>query len=150
MNFSHLLVPVDFSAPSVRALRLAVKLARHGRARITVVHVVAPPVAPLAADISGWAALDTDLMIRYQAEIEGNAAHQLRRVAGEEIPEDVTWSTLVRPGTIEEVILEATKEIGADLIVIGTVGRTGLPHLLLGSVTERVVARASVPVLVTH
>lgn len=150
MNFTHILVPTDLSEPSLRALRLAVKMARHGRARLTLVHVVPPQVSALAAEVPGWTAFDPELVNRWQQELEANAQHELQRIGKEEIPDDVPWVTEVVSGTVENVIVERCTALGCDLVTMGTVGRTGLPHLLLGSVAERVMARSPVPVLVTH
>jgi nucleotide-binding universal stress UspA family protein len=54
------------------------------------------------------------------------------------------------PGNAVSVIDEVAREVGADLVVVGTRGRTGLPHVLLGSVAERVVRTAPCPVLTVH
>lgn len=150
MHFTHILVPTDFSEPSVRALRLAVKMARHGRARLTLLHVVPPQVSALAAEVPGWTAFDPELVNRWQQELEANAQHELQRIGKDEIPDDVAWTAEVISGTVENVVVERCSALGCDLVTLGTVGRTGLPHLLLGSVAERVMARAPVPVLVTH
>ncbi len=150
MQFNHILVPLDFSEPSLRALRLAVRLARHGRARLTLLHVVPPQVSALAAEVPGWTAFDPELVNRWQQELEANAQHELGRAAKEEVPDDVTWAAEVVSGIVENVVVERCSALGCDLISMGTLGRTGLPHLLLGSVAERVMARAPVPVLVTH
>ena len=58
--------------------------------------------------------------------------------------------TLVRTGSPADEIVDAAKEMGVDLIILSTHGRTGLKHLLLGSMTENVVRRAPCPVLVVR
>lgn len=150
MAFSHVLVPVDFSEPSLHAVRLAVKMARNGAAKITFAHVILPHVSALAADAPGWAAFDPDLVVRYQQELENEARHALERVKKEEVPTDVSVDVVVVTGPIADRLNDLVAERGADLICVGTTGRTGLAHLFLGSVAERVVATAKVPVLVTH
>ncbi len=150
MSFKHIVVPIDFSKPSLHALRTAIGLARHGKARITLVHVILPHVSALAADVPGWAAFDPELILRYQQELETEARHGLERTAKEEVPEDVPYEIVVVTGPIADSVNDEVKSRQADLICIGTTGRTGLPHLLLGSVAERVVAHAPVPVLVVH
>lgn len=150
MPFRHVLVPVDFSEPSLHALRQAIALARHGRAKVTVLHALLPHVSALAADVPGWAAFDPELIMRYQQELETEARHALERTVKEEVPADVECELAVVTGPVADTVNEEAKSRGADLICIGTTGRTGLPHLLLGSVAERVVARARVPVLVCH
>ena len=150
MPFRHILVPLDFSEPALRALRTAVGMARHGKARLTLLHAIIPHVSALAADVPGWAAFDPDLIQRYQQELETAAKHALERAARDEIPDDVPFELAVITGPVADTVNDQAKRRGADLICLGTTGRTGLPHLLLGSVAGRVVARAPVPVLVCH
>ena len=68
-------------------------------------------------------------------------------LATEEIGASAAWKIAVRPGRPATEIVEAARELAADLIVIATHGRTGLQHVLLGSVAENVVRHAPCPVL---
>jgi nucleotide-binding universal stress UspA family protein len=133
--FRKILVPYDFSAPAARALAMAIDLARTHRAQLLVLHAMPPlyplhgaPVMPSAADV---------------AEAERRlAAEVAKSTKGRRLP---PVRTAVAVGPPAQCILDAAAK--ADAVVMGTLGRTGLPHLLLGSVAERVVRHAGVPVL---
>jgi nucleotide-binding universal stress UspA family protein len=130
-----ILHPTDFSGPSRSALGLAWALARDYGARLIVVHVVAPPVVVSA---EGVAPLNPD-------EFRAAAREELGRLA---VPcADVPVERRLEEGDAAAEILRAARESNADLIVMGTHGRTGLSRLLMGSVAEQVVRRASCPVL---
>jgi nucleotide-binding universal stress UspA family protein len=138
----RILVPVDLSGTSERGLLYAAELSEKLGAELRVLYVVAEPAAvlpdmmmpvPVATD-------DTDDLLASgrQAVAELIAAKNLTRL---------NPSSEVRVGTAGEEILAAAKDWNADLVVIGTHGRTGLTHLLLGSVAEEVVRHAPCPVL---
>lgn len=133
--FGRILVPYDFSSSAGRALAVAADLAERHRGALLVVHAI-PPVhpthgRPLMPPASELAAVGQRL-----AEVVARA------VKGRRIARVRTW---VAVGPPAGCILEASAK--ADAIVMGTLGRSGLPHLLLGSVAERVVRHADVPVL---
>lgn len=133
----RILCAVDFSEGSEAALREAVALAERADARITAVHCCAPsPYSSLGPAISS--ALEREL----QAELAG----VVHRYAARRAPID----TILRHGVPYVEIVATAEEISADLIVVGTAGRTGLAHLLLGSVAERVVRTSRVPVMAVH
>ncbi len=147
MSFQNLLVPLDFSDNANLALRLAVSLARNGAARITLLHVgVAPGVA---LDLGGYGMPIPPTLLELHEKVAHEQALQLDRIARAHIPEDVTWTAVVREGDAVETILDVAKD-GYDLLVMGTHGRRGLERLVLGSVTERVLRAAPIPVLVTR
>jgi nucleotide-binding universal stress UspA family protein len=132
---STILHPTDFSPASGLAFRLASALARDHGARLVVVHVVATPV-PVAAE---W-------VCTLPAEIDWEAIEaRLDRLC----PEDPAVSREYRllEGEAAPEILRLARETEADLIVMGTHGRTGLGRLLMGSVAERVVRAALCPVV---
>lgn len=139
--FSRILVPHDFSDAATRALARAVALAAAHRGTITVLHVIEPFV------------IATDVPLGLAADVIPDAASflPLQRRGLEKLVRKAIGSTGVRCKTRVEVgtpvqsILEAARR--ASLVVISTHGRTGLGHLLLGSVAERVVRHSPVPVL---
>jgi len=145
--FTEILVPVDFSETSLHAVRLAVKLVRSGTGgRVTLVHCGVVPyvdAGPFGAAVPG-------VLVAAHDEMAAERMHALQRVAREEIPEGVPVRCLVREGFPPEEILAEAESGKHDLIVIGTHGRTGVERVLLGSVAERVLRGAKVPVLVTH
>lgn len=138
-NVQNILVPVDFSEGADRAVKHANELARTYGAQITLLHAVEEVMYPSAygmemADIPGPDVLD---------RVEGSLATMAREEIGYE---HVVVDSMI--GYAPSVILDYEEEHDVDLIVISTHGRSGLERLLLGSVTERVVRRATCPVFV--
>jgi len=136
-----ILVPLDFSPPSIKALHYAVAFARQFNARLTLVHVVEPVATPDFA-ASFPLAMDNDKLMAV-------ANHQLEGVVkAARIPRGTVEKILVRFGRSFHEIADAARTRKVDLIIISTHGYTGLKHALLGSTTERVVRHAHCPVLV--
>lgn len=143
--YKRILVPVDGSDVSTRALQEALRLAKDEQARVRIVHAVHEVPPP-----TGAAYVDYDAY-RQAAMEEGRAildkALTLARQAGLE-PE--TKLAPVQTEGASGAIVEEARRWPADLIVMGTHGRSGLLHLLLGSVAEGVVRRAPTPVLLVR
>lgn len=147
--FTDLLVPVDFSEHSSQALRLAIRVARASKGRITLLHVgLAPGVG--SYDLGGYGVPVPDTLVRLHEEAAREQEHALRKLAQEEIPADVPWRAVTREGAAADEILLEAKEGGHDVLVMGTHGRGGLQRAFLGSVTERVLRSCPIPVLVTR
>ena len=140
----RILVPVDFSTCSRLALERASVLAESLEATIDLLHVWQPPpiVAPEA--MIGTSTENPGLVqvARQQAEIAMNEFVKRARDSGARIE-----ATRVEPGDPARTIVDEADRGNYDLIAMGTHGRTGLAHLLLGSVAEKVVRRASRPVM---
>jgi nucleotide-binding universal stress UspA family protein len=135
-----ILVPVDFSEPSLAALRYAVDLARMLKARLEIVHVVeAVTYAPMIGS-----AVDLD---RFREEQERAAQRRLAQLAADLRRRRVRCRTALKIGAASSAIVDLAKRSSADLIVMATEGRHGVGRLLLGSVAERVVRSAGCPVL---
>jgi nucleotide-binding universal stress UspA family protein len=141
-SVKRILVPTDFSDPSAEALATAIALAQPAGALVDLVHVAVeasfalpPPidVATVPIDLTGVLERVTD-GLRVEAE----------RVRAAGLPCE-TAMLVGRPDA--EIVARATST-GAELIVMGTHGRSGLAHALLGSVAERVVQHAPCPVLI--
>jgi nucleotide-binding universal stress UspA family protein len=139
MTFSKILVPTDFSEHAERALSTATSLARVVGAKLHVVHVgplvpyVGPPFAPGRAFANELTAASRKEFDAYMA-----ALHERGVDAAATFAEGVAYVEINR----------IARDAGADLIVMGTHGRTGLEHALLGSVAERVVRTSPIPVMV--
>lgn len=132
----RILVPIDFSECSKKALQYAVPLARQFRAELTLLNVIHPyvPVSTLSP------------LPMAMPEGDGAGLKELQVSIGDSVPS----ATLTRFGEAWAEIVAVAKEQGADLIVISTHGRTGFEHALLGSTTEKVVRHAPCPVLVVR
>lgn len=141
MSFSRILIAVDGSATSLDAARTGFDLAAALSAQVTTLYAVEPPVP-----YSGEIGLPADELLQVASRDDEIVAEALRRAA--HIPEGTTH--LVRVGHPADVIVHVARDWPANLIVIGSHGRSGLGRVLLGSVAESVVRRAPCPVLVVR
>lgn len=135
----RLLVPVDFSDSSLRALRHAAKLAAESGGSLVIVHVVPADYGLLGIGRKEFR--DLDKLLQRQA------AARLRALPGAQIRKNVPVDLEVRIGQPAEEIIAAANESKCDLIVISTRGITGLDRYLIGSVADRVVRFAPCPVI---
>lgn len=143
MMLRRILVPVDFSERSLQALDYAVELGRPFGAELLVIFVVEPVYYATPADLYG-ASANLSMLLEEQMRIgEEQLAELGRRLAKRK----VKHRTFLDAGVPYQMITDRAGSLKADLIVMATHGRTGLSHLLLGSVAERVVRNASCPVL---
>lgn len=138
-HLKRILVPLDFSPPSRRALRFAKEWAVLFGAEIRLLNVLEPITAT-----EDFGTVPTG---RVQRDFASRARSALQELARQEFPESARVSVEVRKGTPDDEITGAACEWKADLILMATHGRGGLKHALLGSTTERVVRHASCPVL---
>ena len=141
-TWKRILVPTDFSDPSSEALATAMAFAQLSGGTLDLVHVAieATYVLPPPIDVASLPIDMTKVMARVA---EGLAAEEARVRAAGIACESATL--IGRPDT--EVVARAN-ETNAQLIIMGTHGRSGLAHALLGSVAERVVQHSSCPVLI--
>jgi nucleotide-binding universal stress UspA family protein len=143
MPFRHVVCATDFSPASSAALSKAVELARASKAPLTLVHVLTP-VVPVAGE--GYILPDTYEKIEASARAEGQ--RQMDRLLARARRAGLRAVTGVLATGIPHVeIVRVAKARRADLLAIGTHGRTGLARFFLGSVAARVVATATCPVL---
>jgi len=136
LHFHTIIHPTDFSASSANAFRYACALARDCEARLVVVHALEPAV-PMVGEAG---------LVPYEIEELRIAANQQLHGLSASDP-NVRLERVLRDGPAPGTILEVADEFGADLIVMGTHGRTGLSRMLMGSVAEMVMRRARCPVL---
>jgi nucleotide-binding universal stress UspA family protein len=133
-----ILVATDFSAASDEALGRAIDTAKSSTAEVEIIHVIEPAEEyPF-----GLFYLDSDSGALYT-----HVENELSRRADRFRQAGLRCETKIVEGNASMEIAKRGREIDADLIVVGTHGRTGLAHAMLGSVAERVVRRASCPVL---
>ena len=135
-----ILVPIDFSPNADTVLEWAAHLAEEHGSKLVLLHAYHLPVD--FQQLEG-AYLPPD----FWTQVKTDAAKNLDRYAAELRKRGLTVETAIREGYPASVIEDEARERRADLIVIGTRGHTGLKHLLLGSVAERVVQKAPCPVL---
>ena len=134
--YRKILCPMDFDENSNHALEQACELAHHFKAAIVLVHAV-----PLIAQF-GEVPLPIDL---YQDQQKAALA-KLNEIADQKL-QGIEYQTVVYAGDVAGSILRAVDKFQPDLLVLATHGRTGLAHLVLGSVAEAIVRRANCPVL---
>ncbi len=143
MFWKTILVPHDFSGPANHACAVARDEAKTHGAKVILLHVIDLPYQ-LAPDsiVEGEG---TPISVKEYAD-RGAQTH-LDDIAARLTKDGVTPDKVIRFGKAHEEIVRFAEEHKVDLIVMGTHGRTGLAHLLVGSVTERVVRTSKVPVL---
>lgn len=135
-----ILVPTDFSPGAEPALRWAATIAEPTGAEIALLHVLdfmTPAMAAGSPDMGVW--LDDAMIQEAQRRAETAIAQQAARLP--------RARTVIREGTPRLEILEVAKELQVDLIVMGTHGRTGIAHMLIGSVAEHIVRHSPIAVL---
>jgi nucleotide-binding universal stress UspA family protein len=142
VRIERILCPTDFSDFSVRALTRAVSLARWFEARVTALHVLPRPVA-FPAGAPPYLTVPADLTHGSREQEEKELVRWIDPFLGEGAP----LETRLAEGDPSREIQAAAEALPADLVIMGTHGRSGFQHLLLGSVTEQVLRRASCPVL---
>ena len=143
MTVKHILVPTDFSEYADYALDYAIELARTLQARLTVVYVL--HLSSLALGETSPAVLDAT----WKA-LEANAQQRTQMALARVQQAGLQGASAIVEGIPFQAIIETAESRGIDLIVMGTHGRTGLTHVLMGSVAEKVVRLAPCPVLVTR
>ncbi len=134
-NFKRVLCPVQFDQNSNAALTIARDIVKQNHGKLIVLNVVSPYVDPTRVGGAAMAAHDEKL-----------AEQELARIRRDMLS-DVEHETVLRIGNPAEEIIKAEHDYGADLVVMATHGRTGVAHLVRGSVAERVVRESTCPVL---
>jgi nucleotide-binding universal stress UspA family protein len=138
--FHRILVPTDFGTHSERAVALALGMAKVFDASVVLLHALdlAQKASALASTSGTIVPLDFG---------EGPARHALETALSDACGLWPRTEAILRRGVPSEEILRAAGDVGADLIVMGTHGRRGVFHALVGSVTEKIVRASLVPVL---
>ncbi len=140
----HIFVATDFSEGSDAAVDAAAELARASGAQVTLFHAFDPdPLIPPGAipnPAQFREKIVNEMHSAVKKSLEETAAERLAGIDGVEC-------VVAEDSSAARAICDAAKKAGADLIVVSTQGRTGLAHLLIGSVAERVVRHAHTTVL---
>jgi universal stress protein A len=143
VNLRKILVPLDFSAHSRKALNYAVKLAGQFGSEVTIINIVAPVI--YAEGMVLPAAMEN-----LDRVSEEHAQAELDKIAEEVRSHNVKCDTHVLLGHPSDEIVNYAKKHETDLLLITTHGRTGLQHFLLGSTAERILRHAPCPVMVVR
>src|SRR5262245_21477512 len=139
VRIRRILCPVDFFPASERAAEYAITLAKQFKATVILLHVVAPLSAAAYETVANTDAIMGAMRLA--------AREELKRLARAASAIGVRAEIIVRTGEVDFVIRSTSQSKNADFIVMGTHGRRGLERFFIGSVTERLLRRASVPLL---
>jgi len=146
VQVQNILCPIDFSECSAHALDYARDFAKVVGANLHLLHVYEDPIATIPFAVAGTAGLPTapvDL-VREARKAHALEAERLQKLCADH---GVTTHVEEVEGVPAETIIDVAKKKKIDLIVMGTHGRTGLSHLVVGSIAERIVRLATCPVL---
>ena len=162
MPFTHVLVPTDLSVPANHALRYALEEATLHHAKVTLLHVLSShedtdvyyvtgsPESGSQGSFDPVVGGRVGARLPSQPTVVRSDPNEAALTRLQDLMRGVfqgTWDVEVAVGHPADTIVRIAQERGADLIVMGTHGRTGLQHVLLGSVAEKVVRLAPCPVL---
>ena len=141
MKINQILVPTDFSENAQHAVSYATELAKQCSAKLHLLHT---PVIPtyLLMDLSY--SPGPEAVTRILNDSQDALDKQAKGLAAA----GVEYFTVIREGTVHEVIRDYAKEHDVDLVVVGTHGRTGVSKLMYGSVTERVIKTVHTPIII--
>lgn len=137
-QLKQILVPVDFSECTEKALFYAVPFARQFDATLTLLHVVEPPYLPAS-----------EMGVLVDVETQDDSRKELEALRTR-LAATVRCHTMIRKGSAQVEIIDAARELGSDLIILGSHGRTGVERLLMGSTVEKVVRHAGCPILIVR
>lgn len=139
----RILHATDYSKASARALDEAVSLAKQNHAELLILHVIEPVSSYAAGEDFGGA----ELYMKMEETAKQEAQRSMDKLVRKLQQAKVNAKSLLLNGTAQDQIVKAAKNRKANMIVIGTHGRTGLSKLFMGSVASKVISLANCPVL---
>ena len=142
IQMKTILHPTDFSESSKYAMTYAISFAEEFQAKLVLLHVIEEISSALYFDM-----LQAPPLTQLMVDIEKRARQSLDEILPADLRGKLPAEYVIRRGVPFVEILRCAEQIKADMIVLGTHGRTGLKHALFGSVAEKVVRKASCPVL---
>jgi len=137
-----ILHPTDLSEPSKYALLYAISFAEEYRAKLYLLHVIEEISQAIYFDM-----LHAPPLAELMSDIEEQVSKAMDDLVPADVRQRIVVEKIIRRGVPFLEVIRCAEEIGADLIVCGTHGRTGLKHALFGSVAEKIVRKAPCPVL---
>jgi len=143
MEIKRILFATDFSENSHWALKYALSFAQKYDAKLFILHIIQQPSYPLGM----YAEISFDAMDKFNRNLSGVTEKEMQELCQNDLGDFKNYEAIILTGTPFLEIIRTAKEKEADLIVVGTHGRTGLDHVLFGSTAEKVVRKASCPVV---
>jgi len=140
-EFKTVLSPTDFSGESYRALEYAARFARAASGRVLLAHIIHVPSGELYQDLRPVLTFD---------EAKQRAVTQMNDLRRRYVPQEIACDVVVELGDPYEELMKLARQRRVDLIVTATHGRTGLDHLVMGSVAEKIIRHAPCPVFVVR
>jgi nucleotide-binding universal stress UspA family protein len=140
-TLQNILYATDFSDSSLSAAAYALTLAKLTGARLKVLHVIGELADPRRSQ------LQPETLCLLERELESQAIKEMESFCRDQFGDEVEYHNEVVVGTPFREILKCIEQGGVDLVVVGTHGRTGIEHVIVGSTAERLVRRSKVPVL---
>ena len=144
IKLKKILVPTDFSDYSMHALQYGLSFCREFTAELILLHVIEDPFYPSNGATFGFN------IEEFFRQMEEESSKRMLEMVPPEIEKEMPVERIAIRGTPFLEIIRLAKEQAADMIVLSTHGRSGLAHVLMGSVTEKVVRKAPCPVLVVR
>jgi nucleotide-binding universal stress UspA family protein len=145
IQMQTILLPTDGSECSAKAAKYALSFAKQYGARIVALHVIDQRWEEQSRAV--LTEMGQDLTQKIRAGYEEEARRIVAEVAAAAAQAGIPAEARIASGIPYEEIVRTGGDVSADVIIMGTHGRTGMSHLFLGSVTEKVIRRASCPVL---
>lgn len=145
MTYQHILVPVDGSEYSIRAVEQALELAKVFNSKITLVQVLT--LDPIIASEYIQTGKSNELLDRARNYIWGSLDKIKQKYQQENL---AIHTQLLEDFSVATAITQAAKDLKADIIIIGSHGRTGLTKFILGSVAQKVLIESPLPVLIVR
>ncbi len=146
MNMQTILVPTDYSDTAFNALYYAAELALKNNAKLVLIHVYDIPMVDANMAMDLMSSIEKEINEQTLQDLE-ELMDKLKASEGGERFQDIEVSYMARHGFALEQILEAVEYLGADMIVMGTTGASGIKEYLIGSNAEKVLENARCPVL---
>jgi nucleotide-binding universal stress UspA family protein len=140
-DFKKIVIGTDFSENSNYAFKYALDMARKYDAALVLIHVVSEPT-----DLNGFYVPHISFE-KLEEEVREGAKRMMERFCEAHLGDYHKFETYIERGLPFAQVIKKAKETNADLIVVGTHGRTGLDHVLFGSTAEKIVRKSPVPVL---
>lgn len=138
-NINHIMFPTDFSSDAENALPFALEIAKHSGAKITLFHVIEAP-AYIPHDT-------TELPQTHSQKARSILEQVVDNIRDSEQYRDLQIESVLQNGTVTTEIMSMLDESGADLVVMGTKGKTGMNKILFGSIASKIMLDANIPVL---